>query len=51
MLANTMVAILYLPESAQLRTADMMHTTRKAVDDRGGDVDMLGTINARKVAR
>ena len=46
-----MVAILYLPERAQLRTADTMHTARKAVGDRASDVDILGTINARKVAR
>ena len=49
--ANTMVTILYLPERAQLRTADMMQTARKAVGDRDSDVDMLGTIRARKVAR
>ncbi len=51
MLANTIVAILYLPQRAQLRTADKMHTTRKAVGERGADIDMLGTISARKVAR
>lgn len=49
--ANMIVAILYLPARAQLRIADKMHTTRKAVDDSGADVDILGTISARNVVR